>query len=385
MKEKVDPKDAVIVFTSGTTSSSKGVRLSHRALWIQALAKLQPPCEYSRQTRMLASTVPLFHVGGLSSTLAVLMAGGTWVSGEHSFDPKSVLQSLGSNNTLPVNTLVVVPAMLHSLMQNTSPTDSYESVQLILIGGQSASPDTVRRIASVFPNARLVQTYACTEAASSLTFLQLDPNEETTMTLPNGSSSGDCVGSAPPHLELVLVKKNSQGRVELVDSPFQVGIFATRGPHIMNGYWKRNQEINPIKHLQDGWYLTNDLGFRDKVGRYYFCGRTKDVIRTGGETVIASEVERVLKDHPCIIESAVFAVPDERFGEAVGAAIVGRDGDSLTLSQVREYCAQHGLAGYKKPRRVFWVDKLPRNSSGKVLKMKLMEQFCVRRPLKSML
>ena len=394
--------DAVIVFTSGTTSGSKGVRLSHRAMWVQSLAKLRPPCRYTHQTRMLATTVPLFHVGGLSSTLAVLMAGGTWVVPAPSVNknPISILQSLSSRRLLAANTLVVVPAILHSLLQQhcSQQEQTFESVRLILIGGQSASPDTLERIAHMFPKACLIQTFACTEAASSLTFLTVKPNysrhrEETpTRSLGGVTTGGDCIGMPPPHIDLILLNKDNQ---TVIKAPYQVGVFATRGPHVMNGYWKRTTTIaedgihddSTTNHFTNSWYLTSDLGYRDANGMFYFSGRTKDVIRTGGETVMAFEVEQVLLCHVGIRECAVFALPDERFGEIVCAALVllllcdDDDDDDceqqqpLTLSNIRSFCTQRGLAGYKQPRLIFIVNELPRNTSGKVVKYQLVERF----------
>lgn len=368
--------DALLVFTSGTTSGSKGVRLSHAALWIQALAKLQSPCRYSSSTHMLANTVPLFHVGGLSSTLALWLAGGTWMipTGKTAkgFGPATVLK-LVSHPVVPTNTLVVVPAMLHSLLQQVdqSRSSTYPAVELILIGGQSASHDMLTRLRRIFPNARLVQTYACTEAASSMTFHE--PTTSNNQALP---IAGDCVGIPPPHVQLQLVQRNEEtGQETIVKEPYQVGILATRGPHVMNGYWKRGASLTAA--TTNKWFLTNDLGFRDDFGCYYFCGRGKDVIRTGGETVIALEVERVLLQQSSgrISECAVFALPDDRFGEAVCAAIVMKAHQPpLSLQDIRNrYC--QSLAGYKRPRRVFLVDALPRNSSGKVLKYKLADQF----------
>jgi len=379
--------DAVIVFTSGTTSGLKGVRISHKSLGIQALAKLRQPCSYDRNTRMLASAVPLFHVGGLCSTLSVLSAGGTWIlpdGGSSSFDPEAAIKSLDSP-ILAANTLVVVPAILHSIFRRVSDTDVYDSVRLLLVGGQSASPETLRHAHRVFPNARIVQTFACTEAASSLTFLQVNPNEleSLTLSIPQGGATGDCVGVPPNHVDLVLVDNDCK-HAEIQD-PFRVGVFATRGPHVMNGYWKRSARNKTSSIAPCSWYLTNDLGFRDERGRFYFCGRTKDIIRTGGETVIALEVERALLSHPGIEECAVFGLPDNRFGEAVCAAFVCKESQHLSLRDIRSFCSNQGLASYKKPRRVFVASELPRNSSGKVLKHNLVERYKIQQPLLSKL
>ena len=362
--------DALLVFTSGTTSGSKGVRLSHRALLVQALAKLRDPCRYNRTTRMLSTTVPLFHVGGLSSTLAVWLAGGTLMVPaadgiKSGFDPSIVLDMI-SHPHVPTNTLVVVPAMLHALIQIVQQREQvvYPQAELILIGGQSASQDMIDNLGKIFPRARLVQTYACTEAASSMTF------HEPTIFLPEPPIAGDCVGLPPPHVQLQLVERTDS--TTIITEPYTVGILATSGPHVMTGYWKRNCSSTKNQQQPKSCFVTNDLGFRDPQGLFYFCGRSKDVIRTGGETVIALEVERVLLQHDSIDECAVFGLPDVKFGETVCAAIVSSR--QLSLDNIRQHHC-HGLASYKRPRRLFAMSELPRNSSGKVLKFQLVQQF----------
>jgi acyl-CoA synthetase (AMP-forming)/AMP-acid ligase II len=367
--------DALIVFTSGTTAGSKGVRLSHRALLIQALAKLRPPCRYANDTRMLATTVPLFHVGGLSSALAVWLAGGTLVFPHNpGFDPQTLVNAT-LHASIPTNTLVVVPAMLHALLHHVGEQRTFPSVDLILIGGQSAPPSMVRQLKSTFPRARLVQTYACTEASSSLTFSLVDGSKESSVVSIPGGPVGDCIGR--PHVDMCLFEILDNDKLVEVHEHGKVGVFATRGLHVMSGYWKRGDASMYPSIGRNEWFLTHDLGFKDDSGQFYFCGRAKDVIRTGGETVIASEVERVLLEHEIVDECAVFALPDDRFGEAVCAALVApRGGQGLpTLAQVRHYCSEQGLSGYKCPRRLFFVKELPRNSSGKIVKHMLVDRF----------
>jgi acyl-CoA synthetase (AMP-forming)/AMP-acid ligase II len=366
-------EDALIIFTSGTTGGSKGVRLSHRAIATQSLAKLGNPCGYSNETTMLASTVPLFHVGGLSSCLAVLFAGGKLLfpnTKSVGFDVTLVRRSL-MNPCTPVNTLVVVPAMLVSILKDKQSLHKYPEVRLILIGGQSAPAPMIAKLAHRFPNARIVQTYACTEGASSLTFLQINPASnvsETKRHEDDNELTGDCVGSPPSHVAIRLYRKSGK-TTKIVNLPYQVGIIATRGSHVMNGYWNRGKKEANL----NGWFLTNDLGFYDEKGQLYFSGRVKDVIRSGGETVLSNEVERILLKHPKISECAVFPRQDEIFGEAVACAIIV-DGQ-LNLTSIRDWCGEHGLASYKRPRYVFMVDELPRNSSGKLLKHKLVAMY----------
>mmetsp|Transcript_8257 Transcript_8257/g.17609 ORF Transcript_8257/g.17609 Transcript_8257/m.17609 type:complete len:555 (+) Transcript_8257:1885-3549(+) len=215
--------DALILFTSGTTSGSKGCRLSHASLLIQALAKLSKPCEYSHETTMLASTLPFYHVGGLTSILAIWLAGGSLLLRSHfppagsvtvpRFDPNFVWQSLLRESC---NTLVVVPTMLHALQKvsvGILSSKVFPQVQLILIGGQSASSALVQFCIRMFPQARLIQTYACTEAASSLTFHDLrnsippsNPHRDQSTA---AAVVGDCVGKPPSHVELAIVHKNN--------------------------------------------------------------------------------------------------------------------------------------------------------------------------------
>jgi acyl-CoA synthetase (AMP-forming)/AMP-acid ligase II len=407
-------QDAVILFTSGTSSSTgaKGVRLSHRALLVQSLAKLRPPVAYSHRTVLLATTVPFYHVGGLSSILSVWMAGGCLAlpaasrsPRAQSFDPAQVFLSI---RTAQVNTLVVVPAMLHALMTSheggSESSPVYPHVRCVLIGGQSASDALLRYCRATFPNASLVQTYACTEAASSITFRQVGMNNETgslgncrdVTPSPGAMFAGDCVGTPPPHVEVAILPLE-QPNDETTDNSQSisngarlsgVGVIATRGPHVMNGYWDSSSSAPPatlssLAPHSYGCHVTGDLGRIDEHGQLWFCGRVADSIRTGGETVVANEVEQVLMRHPQIVDVAVFPLPDDRFGQAVACAIIvcrqrcgGGCTDPARLVQVvREWCEQNGLAGYKRPKQAFVVSELPKNASGKTLKYLLVERF----------
>ena len=424
--------DALILFTSGTSSRAKGVRLSHKSLTVQAMSKLCPPCSYDEHTNMVATTVPFFHVGGISSALAVIMAGGTLTfppgakptslrTNTHaaqqsatsiSFQPNRILDSLNSNQA-SANTLVVVPAMVHSLLAEAA-SKVYPNVRLLLVGGQSLSGPQLAQTRLVFPNARVVQTFACTEAGSSITFAQLYPLlEEYRHTSSRGAATdsafrphGDCVGYAPAHVEMKVVPVLKEVNIKIQGisssptlpsnanatiSQLKSGIIATRGPHVMNGYWQRGNEAllhraqNRNGLTADGWLLTNDLGHLDVEGRLFFSGRASDVIRSGGESIPASEVERAILLHPLIETCAVFPLPDERFGEAVCAAVVLKEHASTArsrvvtkehiLAEIKRHCTKHGLAPYKRPKRAFIVPELPTNSSGKVLKHQLVDMF----------
>ncbi|KAL7573730.1 hypothetical protein ACA910_007767 [Epithemia clementina (nom. ined.)] len=404
---------ALILFTSGTTSGAKGVKLGHGALLTQILAKTKAPCWFSSNSRVLASSLPFYHVGGLVNILAVWLAGGTLVLREYSatqpiashgasFDPYFVWSTMSHD---PVNsscnTLVVVPAMIH-MLQQTSPCSQFPHVRLILVGGQSCAPSALDFLRQIFPHARIIQTYACTEAASSLAYHDVTKHDGSTSSTTTGLVSGDCVGKPPAHVEIALFPMEERDDVSAtkdlgmpVNEPFQVGLIATRGPHLMIGYWERGAcptTASSSYKRPNNWFVTNDLGAWDSAGNLYFCGRASDTIRTGGETVLALEVERKLQQHPLVKEVAVFPIPDVQYGETVACAIVlatttaipNHDSTKpLTLHQLRIWCKESGLAGYKCPRYAIFLSSLPRNQFGKVLKAKLKQHATAGIPIRS--
>lgn len=389
-------EDAVLLFTSGTTSGPKGVRLSHLSLLIQAMAKTTSPCSYDSSTKMLATTVPFFHVGGVSSALAIIMCGGMLIfpstNSVQGFNPSLVLNSMDRRNEIHtefgINTLVIVPAMLHAIFceieknhSSSNPT-IYDGVRLLLVGGQSITSPQVQKSKICFPNARIVQTYACTEAGSSMTFATIfDPQTSKSDELIHRDDipRGTCAGFPPHHVDLMIFKLDEHNKpTKQFAQPYIVGAIGTRGPHVMNGYWKRGQ-LNSTDNQKNHWLVMNDLGYVDAFGQLFFCGRSNDVIRTGGESVFAPEVESVIIQHPEIDHCAVFALPDEKFGECVCAAIMLKNqGDAQSSSSINEssdfthairsFCEERHLTGYKRPRFVFLCKELPYNSSGKVLK-----------------
>eukprot|EP00804_Cyclotella_cryptica_P000746 CCRYP_001015-RB/>CCRYP_001015-RB protein AED:0.04 eAED:0.04 QI:0/0.66/0.5/1/0/0/4/2183/650 len=342
--------------------------------------------------------------GGLSSLLAVILGGGRLAFPSHTFDglnrkgfqPEMVLESLKARLTSEatgVNTLVVVPAMLHSIfevIERNHTSQIFPYVRLVLVGGQSIGNGRLyKQTRRYFPSARIVQTYACTEAGSSITFEDLginnksDTNAEPEDAVIDGAI---CVGHPPPHIQIGIFETFTQSlpsQQHLLPHG-KMGIIGTRGPHTMLGYWSRDESSSSTSNqsIQDGWLFTSDLGYLSpKSGKLFFCGRVNDVIRTGGESVLATEVERVLSMHPEILECAVFALADEKFGECISAAVVSKtflphsgvdlmESDELR-DEIRRHCANHQLAGFKRPRRVFYMKSLPRNSSGKVLKRKI--------------
>jgi acyl-CoA synthetase (AMP-forming)/AMP-acid ligase II len=155
--------------------------------------------------------------------------------------------------------------------------------------------------------------------------------------------------------------------------PLQVGEILARGPRIMTGYWKDEKKTSQVI-TSDGWLKTGDMGWMDEEGYIYLAGRGDDMIIRGGENISPEEVENVLHSHPKIEEAAVIGIPDPEWGQEPRAIVVLKKGEVATAEEIVEYCRSR-LAGFKRPRSVVFLDALPRNQMGKVLRKKLREEY----------
>ena len=155
--------------------------------------------------------------------------------------------------------------------------------------------------------------------------------------------------------------------------PGQVGEIVARGPRVMTGYWKDEEKTQKTID-KEGWVHTGDMSYRDEDGYFYLTGRATDMIIRGGENISPEEVEVVLRSHPKIEEAAVIGVPDEEWGEQPKAIVILKQGETATAEEITEYCRER-MASYKRPRSVVFVDKLPRNPMGKVLRRVLRQQY----------
>eukprot|EP00898_Chlorokybus_atmophyticus_P000001 jgi/Chlat1/1000/Chrsp108S01409 len=379
--EKAPDDIALVCFTSGTTGAPKGVALSHAALVMQSLAKLAA-VSYS-DCDVYLHAAPLYHIGGITSALAVVMA-----ASSHVFLRKFSAAGLAAAAVEHgVTAFIAVPAMLTDLANHQGQYTDAERAALaristLLAGGGPLDPRLEQALARIMPSARIVSAYGMSEACSSMTFrLHVDRSQD--RAIPSASwlranpmtdtrlmqttiTPGSCVGIPAPHTELRIASESNQH-----DQHPVVGEIVTRGPHVMSFYWGQPAETASAVDA-DGWLYTGDLGWMDQCGRFYVVGRTKDTVRSGGENVYASEVERVLVRHPLVVDAAVVGMPDARLGETVAALVVINSAHAGTLpthDELQTYCRQHGLSRYKVPRVVvFQAEPLPVNSLGKVQK-----------------
>jgi fatty-acyl-CoA synthase len=345
---------AVIMFTSGTTGKPKGAMLSHAGLWWNNVNFLTTmDLAYDDISLVVA---PLFHIGALNVTTLA-----TWIKGGHlvihrAFDPGAALQAIAAER---VTTMFAVPAMFQfmSAHPNFAATD-LSTLRTCVCGGSPLPEGLIRDYLA--REIDFAQGYGLTEASPMLCFL----------TPEYALSKLGSTGRPPMFCEVSIIDTDGQH----VTEPGVVGEICARGPIVMLGYYE-----DPAATAEaidaDGWLHTGDGGYRDADGFYYISDRIKDMVISGGENIYPAEIESILYDHPAIAEAAVIGVPDEQWGESVCAVIALAPGvEAPTLQELRDFTGAR-LARYKLPKRLEILDALPRNPTGKVLKVQLRQRY----------
>jgi long-chain acyl-CoA synthetase len=336
---------AVIFYTSGTTGKPKGVMLSHRnctaiaAMWKEAMG-----LQNDERVHIVA---PLFHCAAAHVfMLPTLEAGGTLVI-ERNFSPKQALKTLVDER---VTVFFGVPAM-YTLLLNLPDIQHVQAPDLRMLAyGASPMPyELVKRIKQLFPQVKVQNLYGQTENSPGATTLK-------------DRFALEKIGSVGEPLPGCEVRVADESGDELL--PGQVGEIMVKGPHVMKGYLK-NPEAT-VRTIRDGWMFSGDLG-RMEDGLLYIVDRKKDMIIRGGENIYPIEVEEVLYEIQAVLEAAVVGMPHPLYGEVPKAYVVVKDGHFLTADQVIHFSSER-LAKYKVPAEVEFIDSLPRNASGKILK-----------------
>lgn len=343
---KIDERDpACILYTAGTTGRPKGVLLSHRnCVW--AAINLAQDSEFEEDYRVML-VFPLYHAAAFSLLNTSLYMGCTLVSMAE-FHPRSVMEVMVRER---VSKMAFPPTVWNFILQLPD-LDRYDtsSVASISSGAEAMPLETKRKLMTLFPHAKLGETYGMTETAAAITTLK--PRYVLDKTA--------CVGRAFTNVEVRVV--DERGRDAATD---RVGEVVVRGPNVMEAYFRDPDET--ARTIRAGWLHTGDLGRLDEDGFLYLVDRKKDMIISGGENVYPREIEEVLYGHEAISEAAVVGLPDPVWGERVHAVVSLKAGFHLTEEDVIDYCKCR-LAGYKKPKSVEFVDRLPRSPAGKVLK-----------------
>jgi long-chain acyl-CoA synthetase len=347
---------AGLFYTGGTTGASKGVMLSHRNL-IANTFHWMAHVPHESQDSMLVMA-PLFHAAGSNGVLSNLWTGGTQVM-LPAFDPAVALDLIAAERCTAT---LGVPTMLSALAEEQllRPRDT-ECVKWIAHGGSPIASEVLRRLHQAIPTAELIEVYGATELSPLAT---VQRHEETLIDTQRVRSCGQPL----PGVEVRIAA--ADGHAVAVG---EVGEVTVRAPTVMQGYWNKPEQTASV--LRDGFYWTGDLGYMDDEGNVTLVDRSKDMIVSGGENVYSTEVEEVLYQHPAVLEAAVFGVPDEKWGEAVWAAVQRREGQEVEAETLIAFCRE-SLGGYKVPKGIdLYAEPLPKSGPGKFLKRKLREPY----------
>ena len=328
---------ASIIYTSGTTGRSKGAMLSHAALADNAQA-LHRIWGFSERD-VLLHALPIFHVHGLFVALHCAFLSGAPMVWLARFDEDQVLAGLSR-----ATVMMGVPTFYVRLLADPRFTREAEAHMRLFISGSAPLLESTFAEFEQRTGRRILERYGMSEAVI-ITSNPLD-----------GARIAGSVGYPLPGVALRI-------------DGGETGVIQIRGPSVFSGYW-RNPEKTAEEFTADGWFITGDVGRQDEDGRVWISGRAKDLIISGGYNVYPKEIELLFDEMEGVAESAVIGVPHRDFGEAVVAVVVGQGEEAALIAAAREK-----LAAFKAPKRVMFVDELPRNAMGKVQKSLLRAQF----------
>ncbi|WCN39333.1 long-chain-fatty-acid--CoA ligase [Aneurinibacillus uraniidurans] len=346
----IDGEDrAVILYTSGTTGTPKGAILTHRNMASNADAISQYLGVYTKDT--FVAVLPMFHVFCMTVCLNAPIANGAKILILPRFGPKQLIELIEERQA---TIFAGVPAMYNFIMQQQDLSPSALASLRICVSGGAAMPVALLHEFEKRFDKVISEGYGLSEAAPVTAF---NPVE--------GVRKPGSVGVDIPGVTNKVV--DAEGR-ELERG--EVGELIVRGPNVMVGYL--NLPEDTAVALRDGWLYTGDMAYMDEDGYVFIVDRKKDMILVGGYNVYPREVEEVLYMHPLVVEAAVIGVPDENFGERVQAYVVRKD-ESLTENELYEHCS-HDLARYKVPKDIIFIEELPKNTTGKILRRSLKDR-----------
>ena len=346
-----------ILYTSGTTGRPKGVTHTHEAaMWIALMQTIEMSCDV--ETRFLV-VMPMYHLGGRSMSTGQHLRGGTVVL-LRKFDPLELVRTIERERVTQVH---LAPTMLQAVL-DLPDIDRYDlsSVRSLMHAAAPISTALRRRALQKF-GPILIDGYGSTETGGTMLRKGQAKLEGTPAQLRRLAS----VGQPMVHCEARIVDDD-----EVEVPPGAVGELCFRSPQTMSGYW--NNSIATAETLRNGWLHTGDLARMDEDGFVYLVDRKKDMIISGGENIYSREVEEALMSHEGVADAAVIGMPDPYWGESVLAIVVRKNGAIADTAALIAHCRSQ-IAGYKTPKRVEFIDQLPRLPSGKVSKVELRRRF----------
>ncbi len=354
---------AELFYTSGSTGTPKGVTLSHRTLYLHALGVA---LEYREPESIVElHTIPLFHANGWGHPHASTMLGVKQIM-VRQFEPSLIFKLIQEHH---VTNLCLVPTMANALVNAPDRTQwDLSSLRLINIGGAASSPDLVERIERAFPGCQCTSGYGLTETSPVITMVQPndsihmdDPGRRERQAMTGRAVTGASVRVVDPDLQDVPRDRKTMGEVIVM------------GDQVMDGYFGDPQ--GTCAAMSDSWLHTGDMAVWDEDGYIQIVDRKKQIIISGGENISSLEIEAAVSAHPAVLECAVVAAPDPRWGEVPAAIVVLKPEDPLSREDLLDFLRPR-LSRFKLPRIVeFSSDPLPKTGTGKIRKQELKERF----------
>jgi len=356
----------MLLYTAGTTGRPKGVPLRHDGFASYVLGNVEPANPEIVESNLV--TVPLYHIAGIQTVMASIYSGRTLVL-MRQFEVKEWLETVQRERA---NRAMLVPTMLKSIIDHPD-FDTYDlsSLRVITYGAASMPFEIISKAIKVMPGVQFFNAFGQTETTATIAALGPEDHriegtdKEKEKKLKRLAAS---IGRPLPDVQVKIIDDDGS---ELPQS--QVGVIVIKSPRMMKEYWS-DQDKTARAFTPDGWLITNDKGWVDEDGYIFLAGRADDIIIRGGENISPEEVENVLHSHPKVEEAALIGVPDAEWGQQPRAIAVLKPGETATEEEIIDYCSPR-LAGFKRPRSVIFVDALPRNQLGKVLRNKLREQY----------
>lgn len=350
----VNPDDVVLqIHTSGTTGRPKGAMLTHSNVLAQAARCLSGELDVWKEDDIVLCALPLFHSGGTCWSLYAPFIGAS----------NYIIRESGSAHIIeafshqPITKVGMVPSLIQMVLNDPSfSKEKLKSLGLISYGGSPITVELLRQCIQEL-SCKFVQMFGMTETCTNGTTLLAEDHD-----------------LDRPHLLKSCGRPGKNVEIRIVDTlgnevpKGQTGEIVIRSASVMKGYYARPEANAEV--LRDGYYFTGDAGYFDSEGYLFLRDRIKDMIISGGENIYPAEIEQVLAMHPSIIESAAIGVPSKIWGEEVKVFVVTRPRMKVDEQEIIDHCKRH-LASYKCPKTVEFMELLPRNASGKVLKRDL--------------